>query len=220
MFERFTGEARATVVVAQDSARFLMRRRIGTEHVLLGLVQGGEASVAGRVLASVGVTRDRVIADIERIEQARQEPERDLIEKDTAALRTIGIDLDAVRAAVEESFGPGALDANGPGAAHGHGDGDARQGPWWRRRHRQDAQAKDAGGPPRGHIPFSPRAKKVLELSLREALALKHGYIGTEHILLGLIREGQGMAARILTEEGVQLGHLRELVLAELQRAA
>jgi ATP-dependent Clp protease ATP-binding subunit ClpC len=73
---------------------------------------------------------------------------------------------------------------------------------------------------PSGHIPFTPRAKKVLELSLREALALKHGYIGTEHILLGLVREGQGMGVRILREEGVQLEQLRETVLAELQRAA
>lgn len=218
MFERFTGEARATVVVAQDSARFLGQPRIGTEHVLLGLVQGANG-VAARVLAGVGVTRERVLADIERIEQARQEPERDLVEKDAAALRTIGIDLDAVRAAVEESFGPGALDGTGIGTGTAHDDGS--QGPWWRRRHRQDSQTPSrTSGSPRGHIPFSPRAKKVLELSLREALALKHGYIGTEHILLGLIREGQGLAARILVDEGVRLEHLRELVLAELQQAA
>ncbi len=51
---------------------------------------------------------------------------------------------------------------------------------------------------PSGHIPFTPRAKKTLELSLREALAIKHNYIGTEHILLGLIREGEGVAAQIL----------------------
>ncbi|MEZ0107705.1 ATP-dependent Clp protease ATP-binding subunit ClpA [Catenulispora sp. EB89] len=213
MFERFTGEARATVVVAQDSARFLGDRRIGTEHVLLGLVQGANG-VATRVLAGVGVTRERVLADIERIEQARQEPGRDLVEKDAAALRTIGIDLDAVRAAVEESFGPGALEG-GSGAAHDESLGRA----WWRLRHRQESQTRNTGSP-RGHIPFSPRAKKVLELSLREALALKHGYIGTEHILLGLIREGQGLATRILTDEGVRLEHLRELVLEELQRAA
>src|SRR3984957_11112299 len=51
-----------------------------------------------------------------------------------------------------------------------------------------------------GHIPFTPRAKKTLELSLREALAIKHNYIGTEHILLGLIREGEGVAAQILRD--------------------
>ncbi len=53
---------------------------------------------------------------------------------------------------------------------------------------------------PSGHIPFTPRAKKTLELSLREALAIKHNYIGTEHILLGLIREGEGVAAQILRD--------------------
>ena len=54
---------------------------------------------------------------------------------------------------------------------------------------------------PGGHIPFTPRAKKVLELALREALQLKHNYIGTEHILLGLLREGEGMAAQILADK-------------------
>ncbi len=56
--------------------------------------------------------------------------------------------------------------------------------------------------PPTGHIPFTPRAKKVLELSLREALQLGHNYIGTEHILLGLIREGEGVAAQVLVKLG------------------
>ena len=55
---------------------------------------------------------------------------------------------------------------------------------------------------PSGHIPFTPRAKKVLELSLREALQLGHNYIGTEHILLGLIREGEGVAAQVLVQAG------------------
>ena len=58
---------------------------------------------------------------------------------------------------------------------------------------------------PTGHIPFTPRAKKVLELSLREALQLGHNYIGTEHILLGLIREGEGVAAQVLVKLGADL---------------
>jgi ATP-dependent Clp protease ATP-binding subunit ClpC len=58
------------------------------------------------------------------------------------------------------------------------------------------------GSSPSGHIPFTPRAKKVLELSLREALQLGHNYIGTEHILLGLIREGEGVAAQVLVKLG------------------
>jgi len=66
--------------------------------------------------------------------------------------------------------------------------------------------------PPR-HIPFTPRAKKVLELSLREALHLGHNYIGTEHILLGLLREGEGAAAQVLQRLGADLGRVRQQVL-------
>ncbi len=64
-----------------------------------------------------------------------------------------------------------------------------------------------------GHIPFTPRAKKVLELSLRESQQLGHNYIGTEHILLGLIREGEGVAAQVLVKLGADLNRVREQVL-------
>ena len=67
--------------------------------------------------------------------------------------------------------------------------------------------------PPSGHIPFTPRAKRVLELSLREALQLGHNYIGTEHILLGLIREGEGVAAQVLVKLGADLARVREQVV-------
>ena len=66
---------------------------------------------------------------------------------------------------------------------------------------------------PSGHIPFTPRAKKVLELSLREALQLGHNYIGTEHILLGLIREGEGVAAQVLVKLGAELTRVRQQVI-------
>jgi ATP-dependent Clp protease ATP-binding subunit ClpC len=66
---------------------------------------------------------------------------------------------------------------------------------------------------PSGHIPFTPRAKKVLELSLREALQLGHNYIGTEHILLGLIREGEGVAAQVLVKLGADLNKVRQTVI-------
>ncbi|MDH3193878.1 MAG: AAA family ATPase, partial [Acidimicrobiia bacterium] len=66
---------------------------------------------------------------------------------------------------------------------------------------------------PSGHIPFTPRAKKVLELSLREALQLGHNYIGTEHILLGLIREGEGVAAQVLQKLGADLPKVRQTVI-------
>ncbi len=70
---------------------------------------------------------------------------------------------------------------------------------------------------PQGHIPFTPRAKKVLELSLREALQLGHNYIGTEHILLGLLREGEGVAAQVLMKIGLDMQKVRQTVLQLMQ---
>src|SRR5277367_3425434 len=131
MFERFTDRSRRVVVLAQDQARMLNHQYIGTEHLLLGLIDEGEG-VAARVLASLGIKQEMV------------------------------------RQRVEEIIGRG-----------------------------QQA--------PSGHIPFTPRAKKVLQLALREALQLGHNYIGTEHILLGLIREGEGVAAQVLVKLGAEL---------------
>jgi len=203
MFERFTGDARATVVSAQHAARALTDHHIGTEHLLLGLLDQTD-STAARALSRSGVTPDLVRDAIQR---ARQ-PQRDVAAEDKEALRTIGIDLDAVQAAVEEAFGPGALSR-----LHTAEDPGRRVG--WRRR-----RTPVPGQAPRGHIPFTPRAKKVLELSLREALDLKHGHIGTGHLLLGLIDEGQGLGARIMVEGGAELARVREAVLAELAEAA
>src|SRR6187431_1965103 len=70
---------------------------------------------------------------------------------------------------------------------------------------------------PSGHIPFTPRAKKVLELSLRESLQLGHNYIGTEHILLALIAEGEGVASQMLTQQGLALSTVRTKVIQLLQ---
>jgi ATP-dependent Clp protease ATP-binding subunit ClpC len=139
MFERFTDRARRVVLLAQEEARMLNHNYIGTEHILLGLIQEGEGVAA-------------------------------------KALESLGIELKGVRQQVEEIIGQG-----------------------------QQA--------PGGHIPFTPRAKKVLELSLREALQLGHNYIGTEHILLGLIREGEGVAAQVLVKLGADLNRVRQQVL-------
>jgi ATP-dependent Clp protease ATP-binding subunit ClpC len=139
MFQRFTDRARRVVVLAQEEARLLNHNYIGTEHILLGLLNEDEGIAAG-------------------------------------ALQSLGINLKKVRAQVVEIIGQG-------------------------------AQA------PSGHIPFTPRAKKVLELSLREALQLGHDYIGAEHILLGLIREGEGVAAQVLKALGTELQKVREAVI-------
>ena len=74
----------------------------------------------------------------------------------------------------------------------------------------------NSGNSPSGHIPFTPRAKKVLELSLREALQLGHNYIGTEHILLGLIQEGEGVAAQVLSKLGAEASRVREQIIRTL----
>ena len=139
MFERFTDRARRVVVLAQEEARSLNHNYIGTEHILLGLLNEGEGIAA-------------------------------------KALESLGIGLDSVRDEVVKIIGPGQQS-------------------------------------PTGHIPFTPRAKKVLELSLREALQLGHNYIGTEHILLGLIREGEGVAAQVLQQLGAELQKVRQSVI-------
>ena len=168
MFERFTAEARQVVVGAQEEASRLHHGQIGTEHLLLALLQPTGTATAA-VLARHGLTHDAVATSV--VGHVRS---GDL---DAEALTTLGIDLDAVRSTVEASFGPGALDVSGPGR--------------------------------RGHLPFSRRAKKVLELSLREAIALSSKSISDGHLALGLIREGEGLAMKVLADLGVDLESLR-----------
>jgi ATP-dependent Clp protease ATP-binding subunit ClpA len=111
---------------------------------------------------------------------------------DAAALATLGIDLDEVRRQVEEAFGPGALDRT---RAAG------RRGGWFS-----------------GHIPFGKDAKKVLELALREAIALEHNYIGCEHILLGMLHAETGTAGQVLRSRGVRQDAARIIVEELLRR--
>jgi hypothetical protein len=143
MFERFTDKARDAVRSAQEEARAHRHAHVGTEHLLLGLLGGGQG-VGARALGALGVPTE------------------------------------AVRARVLEIVPPGTEEA------------------------------------PSGHIAFTPRSKKVLELSLREALQLGHNYIGTEHILLGLVREHDGVAARVLAEQGADLDTVRQEVVRQL----
>ncbi|BCB82147.1 Clp protease N-terminal domain-containing protein [Phytohabitans flavus] len=201
MFERFTDRARDVVKGAQVEARELHHRYIGTEHILLALL-GESGGLAATVLRDAGVLPEQVGADVRAAIGSRRDP---LGAADAEALRSIGIDLDAVREEVEKTFGEGALE---PPPAFPP----LRRGLFRR--------VRPPVTPSPGHIPFSPRAKKVLELSLREALHLKHKHIGTEHILLGLIREGDGLAAMVLTNAGLRLEDLRRHVLDAMDRAA
>ena len=167
MFERFTRLARQSLVEAANEARSMGHNYLGTEHQLLGLLRVD--GIASGVLHNAGITHAAARAEVRSIIGLG-------IDEDAPA--SVGIDIDAIREAVDASFGSGALER----ALAGGGD-DARSRP---------------GGLGLGGPPFTPRAKKVMELSLREALALKHHYIGTEHVLLGILHEGQGVAAEII----------------------
>ena len=210
MFERFTPQARAVVVEAQQAARGLRHNYIGTEHILLALASQ-ESGIAVEVLTGAGVSPDglrRAVVDVVGVGGVGGD-ECLLGVDDARALKMLGIDLDVVRARIEEVFGPGALDR--PVTRERARLGRRR----WGRRRTTCAQTV-----PGGHIAFTPRSKKVLELSLREALALGHNWIGAEHILLAVIREGQGLAAQLLVRGGVHLEDLRARVLDRLGRVA
>ncbi|CAN5193317.1 hypothetical protein BH20ACT22_BH20ACT22_03430 [soil metagenome] len=197
MFERFTHSARQVVVLAQTEAQSLRHNYIGTEHLLLGLL-GETEGLAARVLNELGVDRDDIHKGVVNYVGAGP-----VNQPDAAALDAIGIDLDAVRRRVEEAFGPNALERTRAARTRA----EKRRG-FLGRGHRRSCGE--------GHIPFTPRAKKTLELSLREALALGHGYIGTEHILLGLLREGQGLAALLLSREDIKFEVVRRRMVEEL----
>ncbi len=140
MFDRFTDRAKKVMNLARQEAQRFNHEYLGTEHILLGLVQEG-SGVAANVL------------------------------------KNIGIDLTKIRSEVEK------IVKTGPSAQQ------------------------------MGQLPFTPRAKKVLELSMEEATNLGHNYIGTEHLLLGLIKENEGIAAQVLLNLGVKLEEVREEVL-------
>jgi ATP-dependent Clp protease ATP-binding subunit ClpC len=145
MLERFTDPARRVVALAQEEARMLNHNRVGTEHILLGLLVEGDGTAA-------------------------------------EALESLGLSLQAVRQQVEELTGRG-----------------------------QHA--------PSGYIPYAPQAKKVLDRARREALQLGHHHIGVEHILLGLTRESQSLAAQVLAELGADLTRINYQVIQLLAGA-
>ena len=194
MFERFTKAARESVGLAQLEARSLRHNYIGTEHLLLALLASQEGPAA-RVLNRLGVGREEIRDGV--IEIIGLGP---LQEPDAAALDAIGIDLHEVRRRAEQAFGPGALERARETRSIGR-PGKARRRRWPRRRCGETTSGD--------RLPLTPRAKKVVELSLREALQLGHNYIETEHILLGLLREGEGIGALLLRKAGVDYDRAR-----------
>jgi ATP-dependent Clp protease ATP-binding subunit ClpA len=219
MFERFTPSARGVVIDAQRQARALHHNYIGTEHLLLALLDPGSGAPAA-ILRDAGVQPEQVVAEIERLVPRRPRP---LDVADAEALRTIGIDLDAVVATIEATFGPRALQPPPPAPVVSRWRRVRRRMRRLRRRFRVSRpcrQRPERGRAVGGHLPFVPRSKKVLELSLRESLRLGHKEIGSEHILLGLLREGEGLAAQILVGAGLTLDDLRKRTLRALDDAA
>ncbi len=140
MFDRFTDRAKKVMNLARQEAQRFNHEYLGTEHILLGLVQEG-SGVAANVLKQMGIDLSKIRDEVEKIVKT----------------------------------GPSMVTM--------------------------------------GQLPFTPRAKKVLELSLEEASNLGHNYIGTEHLLLGLIKENEGIAAQVLMNLGVKLEDVREEVL-------
>lgn len=177
MFERFTREARAAVVGAQQAARDLGSDRIGSEHLLVALVDGADTPITD-ALHAAGATAERVGTAVRRRTRGL----------DPEALASVGIDLAAVRARADEVFGPGALDTATTG--------------------------------PRGHIPFTKEAKKVLEVSLREAIALDQRTLGSGHLLLAVLRLTDSTAHAVLWDLGVDIAELRSDVRRRLLQAA
>ncbi len=232
MFERFTDTARHVVVQAQADARRLGHHHIGCEHLLLAAAAAGEPASA--VLRDHGVTPDRVEAEILRT-IGRGQTADPLGGLDRQALAFIGIDVDVVRARIEAAFGPDALSRALPAACRSRrpawGKGPLAELARRRRRRRARHHAPLPAGPPRqrpasagaapgGHIPFTPRAKKSLELSLREAKALHDNYIGVQHLTLALLAMKDGMAPVILSALGVPATSLRADILARYRKAS
>jgi len=225
MFERFTDTARHVVVQAQADARRLGHNYIGCEHLLLAAAAAAEPASA--VLRDQGVTPERVEAEILRT-VGRGQAADPLGGLDRQALAFIGIDLDVVRARIEAAFGPDALSRPLPAACR------SRRPAWGKgplaeltRRRRARRNAPLPAGPfrqhpasPSGHIPFTPRAKKSLELSLREAKALHDNYIGVQHLTLALLALKDGMVPVILSALGASAASLRAAVLARYRKAS
>jgi ATP-dependent Clp protease ATP-binding subunit ClpA len=197
MFERFTNEARRVLVDAQHHARRLGHNYLGCEHLLLAVATS--ESDAGSVLRSLGATPQAVEGSAQR----RLGTPTGVL--DGEALAAIGIDLEKVQQRIEAAFGPNALNRRRRPALQRHG--------WWRRRH----SCHPASPQP---LRFTPRAKKSLELSLREALTRGDDHVGIEHLTLALASMKDGIAPRILADLGVPTAQVRAGIIDRYRRAS
>jgi len=197
VFERFTRDARAVVVSTQELCRSLGTDEVRPVHLLLALSE--DDSGARDVLAAHGLTADAVA---ETLGAPRPTPSAPLGDDDAAALRSLGIDLDAIRAAVDKQFGEGALEGAGvPQEATGRDDeSDVEED--------QADLARWRFGVG-GHVHFGRGAKKVLELSLREAIRQHSREIRSEHIALAVLRTDDDAVRMLLGTLGVDVPALR-----------
>jgi ATP-dependent Clp protease ATP-binding subunit ClpA len=239
MFERFTPDARAVVAGAVEQAHRLGHRYVGGEHLLLATVAAGQPASA--VLCAHGLTPGRVEEEI--VAQVGLGAGAGFFGGlDRDALASIGIDMDAVRARIEASFGPQALSAASQ-AMYSDAHRRRRSGRWpapvrrLRRRRRARRALTSPPGPrpqaaapggrnreaaplPREHIPFTPIAKKILELALREALALHDSHVGIEHITLALSSVKRGLVPPIMAAAGASEPALRAAILERYRQAS
>ena len=257
MFERFTQDARGTVVDAQKHARRLGHNYIGGEHLLLAVVSAD--SPASATLHAHGMTPAYVEAEIVRrvgLGTAAGPGAGLFGSLDRDALASIGIDLDTVRARIEASFGPQALaraDIELRHRTRGRrpaGSRRARLDPrralpasLIRKRHRgadrggnlrapgaappcpsapadDPGRNREAGPPGGGRLPFTPVAKRILELTLRETLKLHDSSIGVEHIALALTVVKNGMVPSILTGADTSAPALHAEIVDQYRQAS
>ena len=197
MFERFTRDARTVVVSTQELCRSLGADEVRPVHLLLALTE--DDSGARDVLAAHGLTPDAVA---EALGAPRAAPSAPLGDDDAAALRSLGIDLDAIRAAVDKQFGEGALEGAGStaGATGRDDETDVEEG------EADLARGRFGVG---GHVRFGRGAKKVLELSLREAIRQHSREIRSEHIALAVLRTDDEAVRMLLGTLGVDVRALR-----------
>jgi ATP-dependent Clp protease ATP-binding subunit ClpA len=196
VFERFTRDARTVVLSAIDRCTTLDADEVRPVHLLLALTSQGNG--AGDVLAAHGVTQEAVSTALGAPAAAPPAP---LGDDDAAALRSLGIDLDAIREAVDKQFGEGALEGALEGTdVHRPGDSDP-----------EDVDIDPAG--PRfalgSRVRFGRGAKKVLELSLREAIRVHAREIRSEHIALAVLRTDDDAVRMLLGSLGVDVAALR-----------
>ena len=255
MFERFTPEARAAVVQAQQHARRLGHNFIGGEHLLLAVVSGGQPASA--ILGAHGITPEYVETEIvRRIGLGRGAGSGDVpfggLDRD--ALASIGIDLDAVEARIEATFGPRAMaeadlmvqrgrrpGRGSPGARRFRLDPRRALPPGLRRSGRRfgtgrlvtatpplpprsadlaAGRCRGGGGPRDGHIPFTPVAKHILELTLRETRVLPDPQIGVQHLALALTTVRRGMVPALLAAADAPAPALHAEILNRYRQAS